>query len=800
MAIRSGQLTRFLPMAILLSSLSPGVQADDGDDLLPPPPRAPEADAAAVFHLSLVFNQWDSGQVVPVTQRNGQYFIASADLQRAGLPGDKFPAGEVNVSTLPQTKVSYDSAGQRLLLNVPSEWLPEQAFTLGDRDARVKPLSGSGALFNYDIYTSNTQNGGSQATAWHELRMFSGNYSLSSTGTLRKDISGYSSGSEGYRRYDTTLTGTDENSVLSWSAGDVISDALSWSSSVRVGGVSIGRDFSLRPDLITYPLPAFSGEAAVPSTVDVFINGYRTGSTQLQPGPFTLTNLPYVNGSGDAVLVTTDALGRQVSTTLPFYVASELLKPGLSDGAVTLGSLRRDYGVENFSYGPAVASGTYRYGVNDDWTMESHAEGAQSLALGGVGTLVKLGSFGVVNGAYTRSQMRGEGGQQVNWGYQYNTNWFNIGTQHSHRDRGFGNLALYDSPDLYDDSHQPIASLSRSTDQYSLSFNLGQYGNLGAAWIDIRSFDNEKTQLLNLSWSKNLWGNSSFYVAASHDPANSGWTMALSLQVPFGTQDNIAFSVENTPDAGSTQRVNYSHAMPSDGGFSWNMAYARQSQTDDYQQATLGWRNNKVELQGGAYGQRDNYTQWGEMTGSLVMMDNTLFAANRINDAFVVVSTDGQRDVTVNYENQPMGTTDDDGYLLISGVSSYYPANYSVNTLNLPADTALKQTEQRIALRRHSGYLLSFPMEQQRVATVILHDERGKALPLASQVYRQLQSPVPVGYDGIAYLENLSDVNELTITTPEGRSCRTTLRLAKKRDHRLNTYGPLICRSEGGNG
>lgn len=62
------------------------------------------------------------------------------------------------------------------------------------------------------------------------------------------------------------------------------------------------------------------------------------------------------------MLITTDALGRQVSTTLPFYVTSELLKRGLSDGAVTLGSLRRNYGIDNFDYGPAAGSGSYRYG------------------------------------------------------------------------------------------------------------------------------------------------------------------------------------------------------------------------------------------------------------------------------------------------------------------------------------------------------------------------------------------------------------------------------------------------------
>lgn len=798
MAICTGRVTRFLPMAILLSSLPICSQADEGDDSLPPPPDARAINDQIVFHLSLVFNDWDSGIVVPVTRRDGHYFVSNADLQRAGLPGDKLPQGDVDVSALPQVRTTYESDGQRLLMSVPGEWLPEQAVRLGDGDLRVKPLSGSGALLNYDFYANNTQNSGAQASLWHELRLFSGTMSLSTTGTQRQAFSGYDGGmSEGYRRYDTTLTHTNENSIISTSVGDVISDALSWSNSVRMGGVSLGRDFTLRPDLVTYPLPAFSGEAAVPSTVDVFINGYRTGSTNLQPGPFTLTNLPYINGSGDAVLVTTDALGRQVSTTLPFYVASELLKPGLSDGAMTLGSLRRDYGEKNFSYGPAAASGSYRYGVNDYWTLESHAEGAGSLALGGVGSLVKLGNFGVVNGAWSHSEMRGRSGQQINWGYQYSTQFISLATQHSHRDRGYGNLALYDSPNLYDDNNQPIASLSRSTDQYSLSMNMGNYGNIGAAWIDIRSFDDTKTQLMNLSWSKNLWGSSSFYLAASHDPAVNGWSLALSLQIPFGALENASMSIEHTPQGGDTQRLNYSRAMPSDGGFSWNMAYARQAKSPDYQQATLGWRNNKVELQGGAYGQRDSYTQWGEVSGALVMMDNSVFAANRINDAFVVVSTEGQQDITVNFENQSMGVTDDKGYLLISGVSSYYPATYSINTLNLPADTSIQDTERRIALRRHTGYVLTFPMEQTRVASVILQDANGKPLPVGSQVYREGQSPVPVGYDGIAWLENLSDTNPLSVNTTDGRHCSAMLNLEKTRSHKLKTYGPLECRAEG---
>lgn len=793
MASRAIPLSGCRALVLVLFTASRCVGAQSQDDALPPPPDVRQINANAIYHLSLVVNHVDNGVVAQVSRRNGRFYLASADLQRAGIPADKIPPGEVDPDAVTGVKSEYDSAGQRLLVTVPDDWLPKRDVAMGNGTKRYKAVSGSGALFNYDLYTSHTQQGSSQLSAWHEVRFFNPLGAFNSTGTLGKSYGG-DGFNNGYRRYDTWINGQNDDNALSWAVGDIISDALSWSSSVRMGGVSVGRDFSLRPDLVTYPLPAFSGEAAVPSTVDVFINGFRNGSTRLQPGPFTLTNLPYVNGAGEAVLVTTDALGRQVSTTLPFYVASDLLRPGFSDYSFSGGALRRNYGLKNFDYGPAAASGSWRYGVNDVWTVESHGEAAESLALGGLGSVVKLGRWGVVNGALSYSQMRGDSGQQVNWGYQYNGSLFTLATQHTHRQRGFGNLALYDTPTRYDSNNLPISTLSRDTDQYSVSLNMGDYGNMGAAWIDVQSFDNARTRLLNISWSKSLWGNSSLYLAASRDMEEGGWSTAMTLQIPLGVRDNVALSVEHYPDSGDTQRVNYSHAMPSDGGFGWDMAWAHQQRNDDYLQGTLSWRNNHVELQGGVYGQSGEYTQWGDMSGSLVWMDNKLFAANQINDAFVVVSTEGEPDVTVNYENQPIGETDDDGYMLVSSVTSAYAGLYSIETLNLPADVSIRNTERRVALQRRSGYLLKFPIEHQNVANVILHDSTGNAVPLASRVSGVAGGDTVVGYDGLAYLEGLKRENTLTVTAPDGRRCRVSLLVDRKKSGRLETYGPLICR------
>lgn len=75
----------------------------------------------------------------------------------------------------------------------------------------------------------------------------------------------------------------------------------------------------------------------MPTTVDLLI----ASRDQVEPGPFALTDVPFINGAGEAVVVTTDALGRQVSTRVPFYVTSKLLRQGLSDYSLAVGSLRR---------------------------------------------------------------------------------------------------------------------------------------------------------------------------------------------------------------------------------------------------------------------------------------------------------------------------------------------------------------------------------------------------------------------------------------------------------------------------
>lgn len=745
-----------------------------------------EAVADAQLFLQLVVNQMDTGRVIAVEQRAGQLFVPASALQDVGmkLPGD--PDGSVALDTVPGLHSDYDSNGQRLLLDVPPSWLQEQFIGNRNTYPRTQAMSSFGALLNYDVYFNDTDEGGSYLAAWNEVRLFDNWGTLSNTGQLRQTLSNGISNStlnNGYRRYDTTWRFSDDERLLTYEAGDVISAALPWSSSVRLGGVQLSRDFAVRPDLVTYPLPQFAGEAAVPSSVDLFINGYKTESAQLQPGPYTLTNIPFINGAGEAVVVTTDALGRQVSTTVPFYVTSTLLQHGLTDFSVAAGTLRRDYTLRDFGYGPGAASGTFRYGYSDNLTLESHAEASSDLALGGLGGNLRLGNFGVLNTAVSQSRFDSRSGRQLSLGYQYNSARYSLMYQRVERRDAYADLTLVDTP---------YARLSKRSEQVTLSLNLERFGSLGLGYFDVQAADDSRTRLLNLSWSKPLWRNSSVYLSANREIGDSNWAMQAQLVIPFDLNGSLALSTERGKDGASRQRINYSRAVPSEGGVGYNLGYA-QGDAPTYRQADLTWRLQSVQLQAGVYGSSDAQTRWADASGSLVWMGGNTFAANRINDAFVVVSTQGFAGIPVRYENQLVGETDHKGHLLVPWSSAYYRAKYEIDPLNLPPNVQTPNVEQRVSVRRGSGYLLEFPLRRVLAASITLVDGQHQELPLGSLVvHEQSNTQAVVGWDGLVYLENLSAHNTLHVTLGEGRSCQASFDINEQQQD-VPLIGPLVC-------
>lgn len=155
-----------------------------------PLPTEMSAIADATLYLDLLVNQMPRAELVPVQQRAGQLYLGSEVLRAAGvsLPGN--PQGEVALATVPGLHTDYDSQNQRLLLQVPPAWLPDQQ--VGERSLypASDALSSFGALFNYDLYLNDTDDGGTYLAAWNELRVFDNWGTFASTGQWRQSFQG----------------------------------------------------------------------------------------------------------------------------------------------------------------------------------------------------------------------------------------------------------------------------------------------------------------------------------------------------------------------------------------------------------------------------------------------------------------------------------------------------------------------------------------------------------------------------------------------------------------------------------
>ncbi|WP_241609574.1 fimbria/pilus outer membrane usher protein [Rosenbergiella australiborealis] len=733
-------------------------------DTIPKPMPSAESDEHYSLWLTLDINGRNDGVVTEV-KVNDQHYLVKKNVLEHDFIHTSSQSDWIDVTTLPDVTVSYDSNHQVLRFRVPNRWLPLQFFGEDQQTHNVIAHS-SGFLFNYDIYSINNRQTTRYSALWLEQRYFSDSGYLTNTGVLRKNWQRNSDTTQGYLRYDTTWRYSDSDRLVSYQLGDVVSNSLSWSNSVRLGGVRISRNFSVRPDLVTYPLLNISGTAAVPGSVDLFINGYKTSNNNVNAGPWVLTDTPYINGAGEATVVTTDALGRQVETSVPFYVANQLLRPGLSDYDFSAGALRSNYGTKNADYSAGAVSSFYRYGLSDHLTVAIEGEGREGILKGGVGLDIAPWRFGTLSISSSRSYTQ-QSGQQLSLGYSWVSNLFNLNVSYLQRTSHYSDLSVYDTS----------SSLSQHAAQSTISFSPlgGAIGSIGVGYFDITAHDDTRTQLANLSWSKSIWGNSSISLSLNKTLGDSGVSGQLQLLIPLANDSSVSMTERRDNQSQSYQTLSYSRSTPTEGGLGWNVAAS--TTHSGYQEATLSWKNNDTLVSGGVYGSSGNHNQWLDVNGSLVWMDDEWFTSSKINDAFIVVSTDGFSDIPVSYENRYLGKTNKQGHILIPYVSAWYPAKLDIDPLGLPPNISLPTTEQRVSVREGSGALVTFAMHKTHPLLLTVVDQQGNPLaPGTTVTERSSGQTAIIGYGGQAWFDDLPIHRQLVIDLPSpATSCHHDL-------------------------
>ena len=646
--------------------------------------------------------------------------------------------------------------------------------------------SGTGVTLNYDTVGtfSSGQRGGSGS---FEMRAFS------PWGILSSEWLGYAgatpgpSGANTAIRLDSAYTFADVNTLRRYSLGDFITGGLAWTRPVHFEGVQINSDFSMRPDLVTFPMPSIAGSAAVPSTVNVLADGNLTVSGQVSAGPFEIPQLPVVEGAGTISMTVTNALGQQVTLTQPFYASSTMLAPGLQTFAVQSGLVRRNWGAVSNDYGKIAAAAIYRRGLTRNFTVEGSVEGTPGAFMAGVGGVAQIDNLGVINIAVAPSFGSGQAGAQFSAGAQRIGRVFSLGASAIMADRNYRDVASMNGGGV------PRKQLSAFT-----GLSLRRLGSGGVAYaavdqdaspvpLQVSVAPAQHSQVVSANYSLQIH-HAFIYATEFRDLVNRGSSgLQIGLTIPFGRRNSMTFS--GGSDGSAQVEVQQPAPMIGDRGY---QAYI--SAGDTTHVFAQGQYKSPVGLFTAGIDNDNGVTTLRlESQGAFSLVDRGLFASNTIYDSFAIVDTGPMAHVHVLQENRDVGSTNSSGRLLVPDMRSFDLNHIAIEPTDIPPDATINTATRELRPQDRSGVVVRFPIKFSHGALLRLVDETGAAVPLGSTATLRANGVVvPVGYDGDAYVEDLSPHNELAIEFPDGRRCTVAFDY-KPVAGDIPSIGPLRC-------
>ncbi|NGM88223.1 fimbrial biogenesis outer membrane usher protein [Parapusillimonas sp. SGNA-6] len=756
------------------------------------PPAVSQADVKSgpvLLYLAVTINGNPVADLLPFTYQEGGLWATAETLQSVGFAKAQQRPGLTRLDTIEGTRVDYDANNQTVSISAPLSVLSLGATVVSTGQSDIPVISdGRGMVLNYDLYGNRDDKGGVLLSAASEVRAFNpwgvfSSSAFSQTGKnqdlLLEDFRGGGWTSHNVR-LDTSWKSSWPDRALTLTLGDTNTGGLSWSRATRLGGLRIGTNFALQPYRTTAPLPAFMGSAVVPSAVDLYIDGVKRYTGRVPAGPFQLNSLPAITGRGSALVVLTDAAGRQTQIDIPFYASTTMLEQGLSDWSIETGYVRKDYGLSSFSYASdPLVMGTIRHGMTKSLTLEGHVESGRNTRVAGVGAVATVGTLGQVSGSYSGSTSEGKTGAQYSLGYQWVNRHFNIGANMQRTRRSYRDVAS-----LYGGAPAEI------TESAVVGTTFQSIGSLNANYVRVRYPGEPASRYAGAYWSRSL-GNRMTISASFNRNLDDSQDRNFYIGLSISLDGNIsAFSTMQRSRDQTSYSLNANKSVEGETGFAWALN-ARRTQMETTGGVQLDYRGQSAEYRAGMTSYGTGRTAYAGVTGSLVTMGGSVFAGRRIHDGFAVVST-GVPNIPVKLHNNLVGRTDEDGLLMIAPLNAYQKNLVSIDPMELPVNVKIDRVAVDVATRERAGTLVPFVITPVRAASLILHDANGALIPLGASVALNDSGVTTfVGYDGMVYLEGLEPLNTVHVTHG-AMTCSARFNYEDPGDA-VSQIGPLRC-------
>ncbi len=768
------------------------------------------ADASQTpLQLEVVINGLPSHRIGSFVLFDGKRIGAKrAELKDVGLdPGASgAPDDMLMLDDIPKLRYVYDEPAQILRIQMDDGLRNAQNFSVGRSgdSPHVTPQSTWGALLNYDIYGAKSfeqdfrESSAPMGSLYLDARAFSPYGTIEQSAILsfgQPDV-------EPALRLNSTFQYSDIDDMVTYRAGDVINGGLEDTRPIRIGGLQAQSNFALRPDLVTMPLPSMSGVAAVPSTLDLFINSVKTFSQQVQPGPYTLSNIPVVSGAGAAQLVVTDSTGKQTTTSMPFYASASLLRQGLNSWSVEAGLPRLSFGSESDDYAKTpVASATFGRGILDWMTVESHVEVGAGIVNGGFGSAFTTGNFGIASGYVAGSAGAGNTGAQASASYGTQLFGFNIQASALQTFGSYGDLASATAkyqpipmgvllePVFAD--YRPPRSLDRLSIGAPLSFD--SRSSVSASFTRALAANGDLSEIVSASYSRTLPWDASVFATVFHDFGTTKSTGVLfGFSMPLGETTSISSGYSGGSGGGSVTTMASKTLDHEDGSYGYSVQDSEGA--NPYHAASAAYRSRYGVIQAAADQGGSSTGGNVDVRGSVATVGGDVFFSNWIDDGFGVVST-GSPGIPVFSENRPIGVTDSKGMFLVPTLRSYQANNVSIDPSNLPVDAEIASATMVAAPKDQGGALVDFKVHRETQSALVAFSlTGGSAIPPGSVGHTGSGEEFVIGYDGQAFIKSLGATNQATIELV-GSTCRAAFDFEPHPGEQVR-IGAVMCKPD----
>lgn len=584
------------------------------------------------------------------------------------------------------------------------------------------------------------------------------------------------------RRLETTFIHDFPDNNLTLRLGDSSTRAGMSGRVTYFGGVQLSRNFALTPGFLGQPIPTLTGTSSAPSTVELYINDVLRQTSNVPAGPFAIDNFPLLTGAGQARMVVRDVLGRETVIVQPFFTHTNLLEEGLNDWSIEAGAARRNLGLDNANYGQGFASGIWRRGISNRFTLEGRGELSRRTGSLGLGASFELPlqSLGQAAFAFSHDRDAGRGHEWL------------LGVENDSLRHGFSVRAEGASR-----NYRPLgldaASLPNKLElSANYAYSSESLGSVGFGLARLSTYDRGTITTYSANYSVRIGERGALTLSASRaNGTSSGTSFGATFTLPLGEQINSSTSVSSRPGL-SEGYTSVSKGLSSETGLGWR-ALGGVRRATPYAEGGAYYQGDKLLVTADTSVSADQQTLRLGAQGGLIFIDGRLFRSRYLQDSFALVEVKGYPDVGVGFQGGALTRTDAQGQALLPRLIPYQRNSIRLDPSELPISAEIDNIEQIAVPPWRSGIKVVFPVRSGRAALLRIVFDDGQPAPAGAPV--ELVGDTQeffVARRGEAFITGLQPSNTLRITH-NGATCTFKVELPAGALDEIARLGPLTC-------